>query len=138
MGDGAAWPTTSCISHAARWTPIESQQRDSGQSTAFQSHASFVLPVGAAGDFETSRFLLSIQDRHASGIVCFDQSTLASASGAAAAAAVIEVEVEAFHESEEALRAETRTICALRPSQGRYGIGVFVSAVLPHASSRMT
>jgi hypothetical protein len=58
-----------------------------------------------------------------------DQSTT-SASAGAAAAAVIEVKVEAFYESEEALRAETRTsICALRPSQGQHGIGigVFVS-----------
>jgi hypothetical protein len=101
-----------------------------------------VLPAGAVGDPETSRFLLSLQDRHASSIVYFDQSTSAGASAsAAAAAAVIEVKFEAFYESEEALRAETRTICALRPSRGQYGIGVFVSglrAVLPHASLRMT
>jgi hypothetical protein len=101
-----------------------------------------MLPGAAAGDLKTSRFLLSLQDRHASGIVYFDQCTSASA-GAAAAAAVIEVEVkvEAFYESEEALRAETRTICALRPSRGQYGIGVFVSGlrvVLPHASLRLT
>ena len=92
-----------------------------------------MLPAGAAGDLETSRFLLSLQerDRHASGIVYFDQSTSASAT---AAAAVIEVKVEAFHESEEALQAEMGTICALRSSQCQYGIGVFVSglrAILP-------
>lgn len=125
LGDGAAWPTTSCISHV-RWTPIESLQLDRGQCAAFQSHTSFMLPAGAAGDPETSRFLLSLhdKDRHASSIVYFDQST--SAGGAAAAAAVIDVEikVEAFYESEEALRAETRTICALRPSRGQYGIGI--------------
>jgi len=89
-----------------------------------------VLPAGA-GDLETSRFLLSLRDRRASGIVHIDQNASASA---AAAAAVIKVKVEASFESEEALRAETRTICALRPSQGQYGIGVFVSglsAVLP-------
>jgi len=88
-------------------------------------------------------FLLSfkLQDRHASksGIVYFAQLTSASA---AAAAAVIEAKVEAFYESKEALRAETRTICALRPSQGQYGIGIFVSgfrsAVLPHAPLHMT
>lgn len=99
-----------------------------------------MLPAGAAGDLETSRFLLSLQDRHASGIVYFDQSTSASAV-AAAALIEVKVEVEAFYESEEALRAETRTICALRPSRGQYGIGVFVSglrAVLPHESLRMT
>lgn len=128
LGDvTGAWPTgtTSCISHA-RWALIESQQLDRGQSAAFQSHASFVLQAGApAGDLETSRFLLFLRDRHASGIVYFDQS--ASASGAAAAAAVIEVKVEAFHESEEALRAKTRTICALRPSRDQYGIGVFAA-----------
>ena len=54
----------------------------------------------------------------------FTQLTSASA---AAAAAVIEAKVEAFYESKEALRAETRTICALRSSQGQYGIGIFVS-----------
>lgn len=98
-----------------------------------------MLPVGVAGDLETSLFLLSLQDRHSSGIVYFDQSTGAGAA-AAAVAAVIEVKVEAFYEAEEeALRAETRTICALRPSRGQYGIFVFVSglhAVLP--SLRMT
>ena len=65
----------------------------------------------------------------------FTQSTSASAS---AAAAGIEVGVEACHESEEALQAETKTICALQPSRG---LGVFVSglnAVLPCASLRLT
>jgi hypothetical protein len=132
LGDGAAWLTTSCISHA-RWKPIESHRLDHGQYVAFQPHASFVLPAGAAGDLETSRFLLSLQerDRHASGIVYFDQSTSASAT---AAAAVIEVKVEAFHESEEALQAEMGTICALRSSQCQYGIGVF-APVLGHEYS---
>ncbi|KAI0284644.1 hypothetical protein BGY98DRAFT_527283 [Russula aff. rugulosa BPL654] len=134
LGDGTG-PTTSCISHApSRWTPTEpSQQLDHGQSAAFQSHAPFVLPAGATGDLETSRFLLSLQDRHASGMY-FAQSASA---GAAAAAAVIEVKVEAFYESEEALRVETRSVCALRQSR----IGVFVSglrAVFPHAPLHMT
>jgi hypothetical protein len=97
-----------------------------------------VLPAArATGDLKTSRFLLSLQDRHASVILYFDQSSSASARAAAAAVA--------FYDSEEALRAEMRTICAcaLRPSRvpSQYGIGVFVSglrAVLPQASSRMT
>ena len=130
--------TALCISHA-RWTPIESlQQLDREQSATFQSHGSFVLPAGAAGDLETSRSLLSLRDRHASGVVFSDQSASTSA---AAAAAFIEVKVEAIYESEEALRAETRTICALRQSQGQYGIGVIVSglrAILLHTSLRMT
>ncbi len=100
-----------------------------------------MLPAGAVGDLETSWFLLSLRDRHASGIVYFDQSTSASA---AAAAAVIEVKVKAFYESEEALRAEMRTICALRRSPGwdQCGIGVFyvsgLRAVFLHSSLRMT
>lgn len=60
-----------------------------------------------------------------------------ASAGAAAAAAVIEVKVEAFYESEEALRVETRSVCALRQSR----IGVFVSglrAVFPHAPLHMT
>lgn len=52
-----------------------------------------------------------------------------SSTSAAAAATVIEVKFEGFYESEEALRAETRTICALRPSRNQYGIGVFVSGL---------
>ena len=50
---------------------------------------------------------------------------------AAAAASVIEVEIEVFYGSEEALRTETRTVCALRrsqgPSRGPLDIGVLVS-----------
>jgi hypothetical protein len=61
-------------------------------------------------------FLLSSRDRHASGIA---QST------SAVAAIEVEVEVEAFFGSEEeALRAETRCLCALRRSRDQYGIGV--------------
>lgn len=89
-----------------------------------------MLSAGAAGDLEAPRFFLSLQDRHASGIVHFDQSKSVGGAAAAVAAAVIEVDikVEAFYESEEVLRAKTRTICALRPSQGQYGIGVRVVA----------
>ena len=90
-----------------------------------------MLPAGAAGDLEASGYLLSFQDSHASDVVYFNQSINASA--AAAAAVNIEVKFEALYES-EALRAETRGICALRPSRGQYGIGIFVSglrAVLP-------
>jgi hypothetical protein len=83
-----------------------------------------MLPVGAVGDLKTSWFLLSLRNGHASGIVYSAQPASANA---AAAAAVIEVKVKAFYESEEALRAEMRTICALRrsPSGDLCGIGIF-------------
>ncbi|KAH9984153.1 hypothetical protein BJV77DRAFT_216188 [Russula vinacea] len=113
------WPaaTPSCISHAQWMAPIESQLLR-GQ---FQSHASFLLPVPvpvpASGDDDiaegTSKFLLS-WERHASGIVYFDQST-------AAVVIEVELEVEAFYESEEAL------LYALRRSRGQYGIGVLAA-----------
>ena len=69
------------------------------------------------------RLLLS-QGRHASGVMyCVRQSACAIADNTEAKA-----EVEAsFYESEEAPQPDTRTICALRRSQGRYDIGVFVS-----------
>ena len=63
----------------------------------------------------TFMFPLSLlRDRHASGIVYFAQSTVVA----------VVIEVEALYGSEEALRAEA---CALRRSQGQYGIGVLVS-----------
>lgn len=54
---------------------------------------------------------------------------------AAAAASVIEVEIEVFYGSEEALRTETRTVCALRRSQGRdpLDIGILVSGCVASA-----
>lgn len=85
-----------------------------------------MLRAGAAGDLEASRYLLSLQDGHASDVVYFNQSI--SASAAAAAAVNIEVKFEALYES-EALRAETRGTCALQPNRGQYGIGVFVSGL---------
>jgi hypothetical protein len=77
-------------------------------------------------------FLLSSRDEHASGIVYF----AAAQPTAADADAVIRVEVEASYGSEEALRTETRTICALRRGRGQYGIGVFVSWLGPRAPLR--
>ena len=78
-----------------------------------------MLPV--RGNLET--FVLSLQDRHANGIMYFAAQTTTTA------ASVIEVEVEAFYESEEALRLQMKNVCALRrsPGRGQYGIGVFVS-----------
>ena len=107
--------------------PIESQLLR-GQ---FQSHASFLLPVPvpvpASGDDDiaegTFKFLLS-WERHASGIVYFDQST-------AAVVIEVELEVEAFYESEEAL------LYALRRSRGQYGIGVLVSLVWLSSAAHM-
>lgn len=82
------------------------------------------MPEGV-DDIEPLLRLLLSQGRHASGVMyCVKpaQSACAIADNIEAKA-----EVEAFYESEEARQHETRTICALRRSQGRYDIGVFVS-----------
>ncbi|KAI9507273.1 hypothetical protein F5148DRAFT_1285450 [Russula earlei] len=108
-----AWPAT-CISHA-RWAPIKPQPLP-GHPEIYQSHAWFALP---ADGLET--LVLLSQDRRASGTVSFAQSPRAVSH-------VIEIEVQAFYESLDALRPERRTVCALRRSQGRYGIGVFAAS----------
>ncbi|KAI0287182.1 hypothetical protein BC826DRAFT_1046067 [Russula brevipes] len=107
------WPVA-CLYHAL-WEPMGPQPAP-GHPQTYQSHTFFTLP---AGDLETL-FLLS-QDRHASVV-------LHTAQSAGATTADIQVQVQAFYEEEEALRPETRTICALRRSRGQYAIGVFVSA----------
>jgi hypothetical protein len=66
------------------------------------------------------RLVLS-QGKHASGVMYCTRPAQS------ACAIADNIEVEAFHESEEAPQPDTRTICALRRSQGRYDIGVFVS-----------
>ncbi|KAI0305288.1 hypothetical protein B0F90DRAFT_1885702 [Multifurca ochricompacta] len=55
-------------------------------------------------------------DGHASGVVYFAESS---------GIANIEVELRAFYESEDAL--QRRAVCALRRSQGEFGIGIFTS-----------
>jgi hypothetical protein len=81
-------------------------------------HPETFMP-GGDEDIEPLLRLLLSQGRHASGVMY-------CARPAKSACAVAD-NVEAFYESEEAPQPDTRTICALRRSQGRYDIGVFVS-----------